>query len=218
MIIHDMEQGSPEWVQARLGMPTASRFHEIMTERTCKASASAGKYMAELLTEWLTGFPQEAESNEWMQRGQQLEPQARDWYSFERDVDVATVGFVTTDDGMVGCSPDGLVGEGGGLEIKCFEAVHHIRVLTATTPLDAVAAKMTQVQGGLWITEREWWDVVAWNPHLPPCTVRVYRDEEYIRALSGHVTRFVADMVEAREKLQRMGREGRTEILQGGVR
>ena len=120
MIIHDVEQGSPEWFGVR-HVPTASNFSKILTAGG-KASTSANVYMIDLLATWLVGFaPDEGFGNAWTDRGHELEVIARENYEIERDT-VTEIGFCTTDDGLYGCSPDGLVGAFGGLEIKCPNA------------------------------------------------------------------------------------------------
>ena len=211
MIRLDMVQGSPEWQEARLGIPTASAFHRIMTPATRKWSSQVDAYMAELVVEWMTGLPAGDDlDTPWMQRGRALEDRAVGWYEFEHDATVDRIGFAFNDAETAGCSPDGLVGPDGGLEVKCRGATEHVRYLLGS---DQIAA-MTQVQGGMWICGREWWDVLANNPDLPQRLVRVYRDDAYIRDLAGYVDRFVADLIEAREKITRARESGlvRSEI------
>jgi hypothetical protein len=206
VILHDMEQGSPEWFAARRGVPTASQFHRILTPKTLKMSSQADGYMNELLAEWLIGETCDGSaSSGWMERGNDLEPLAARWYAFEHDVDVQTVGFATTDDGLIGGSPDRLVGEDGGLEIKCPAAKVHVAHLRG---LDAFAkAHWLQIQGGMWVCERAWWDILSYNPVLPSAELRVPADPKTIDALRESVTRFVQNMLEARDKLIKSGCE-----------
>ena len=138
MKIIDVTQGTPEWIQARLGIPTASEFHKIVGNSTGELSRSrdkkglsevAKKYAYRLVAETLLGRELEKPpGTPWaMEQGKRLEPLAREQYSFTNDVEVRTVGFVTTDDGRVGCSPDGLIiGARGGLEIKCLLDESHM--------------------------------------------------------------------------------------------
>ena len=110
------------WIEARLGIPTASEFSKIVTPGG-KLSASRDEYIGTLLAEWALGEQDAEFQSEWAERGKLLEPEARDYYRFHRDADVATVGFVYRDDARsVGCSPDGIVGGDGLLELKCPKA------------------------------------------------------------------------------------------------
>lgn len=199
-----MEQGTHEWLMARLGKPTASRFDQIITPSTRKPSKSAKGLRHRLLAEEILGYPLDDVSNEWTHRGTTMEAEAVAWYELQRDVTVQRVGFVLRDNEKVGASPDGLVGEDGGLEIKCFSAPRHIECLLGDDP-----ASMTQVQGCMWICERAWWDVLAYNPVMPPVLVRVQRDPEFIEALEVAVNKFLTDMDNARRKIAGMGAVGR---------
>ena len=129
MKILDFEQGSIDWVAARKGIPTASRFSDICTAKTGALSASAKKYAAELLVE-RNGFETPHFTTEAMEHGIVTEKTARDWFEFQYDVDVTQVGMVTTDDGRIACSPDGLIYSGDmlchGWECKCPLAKTHM--------------------------------------------------------------------------------------------
>lgn len=189
MITHAVEQGTPEWHNLRLGIPTASKFSQILTPKTLKLSSQADKYALRLLAEWAIGEPAEDVSGPWLDRGTEMEAEARAWYSFSRDAEVRADVFCTTDDGLAGCSPDGLVGEDGtegGLEIKCRSAANHIDCLLGNRPI----ADRGQVQGCLWVTGAEWWDVLAYNPHLPKKVERVYPDPDYQAALTDAMQQF----------------------------
>jgi hypothetical protein len=187
MIHIDCEQGSRAWLMAKVGIPSASNFHRVLTPKTLKASSAAEGYAHELLAEMVLGRPLDDATTEFMQRGTLLEKSARDWYSLQHDVDVTRVGFLMSDDRRVGCSPDGLIGEDGGLEIKCPSAPVHIGYLLG----DAADKYRCQVQGALWITGRSYWDFVSYNPDLPPCMLRFERDEKFIAALAGAVAAFI---------------------------
>lgn len=202
----DVEQGTHEWLMARLGKPTASRFDQIMTEAKRQYSKQAKSLRSRLLAEWMLGYPMDDVSNEWTTRGTTLESDAVAWYELQRDVEVQRVGFGMLDDESAGASPDGLIGNDGGLEIKCFSAPHHIDCLLGADP-----ATKTQVQGNIWVFEREWWDVLAYNPALPPVLIRVPRDDKYIEDLSGCVRKFTVDLANAKRKIEGMGEMGRLE-------
>lgn len=199
MIVHNMGQYSPEWWAARLGIPTASRFDEILTP-TGKLSTQADKYMMELLAEWLSGGPNPQFETEWMRRGTELEPEARKYYAFATDAEIVQVGFITRDDGMVGASPDALVNSDGLSEIKCPAPHTHVGYLLGAK---LATQYIPQVQGQLWIAEREWCDWISYHPTMPPCIVRVNRDDGYIKALASAVDEFLGKMLAKRELLRK---------------
>jgi hypothetical protein len=129
MIIHDCVQGSERWHRLRLGIPTASCFSKIVTPGG-KLSKQSDAYLRRLLAEWLYGAPlEDPEStyrSEWMQRGHDLEESAVHAYEFQTGHTAEKVGFVTDDDGKLGCSPDRLIGETGLLEIKVPAPPTHV--------------------------------------------------------------------------------------------
>ncbi len=190
ILVH--EQGSPEWLMARLGCPSGSGFSKLVTS-TGKPSTSAETYINELIAEKVIGEPPENNPNEWMQRGTLLEPDARAFYEFDRDVTVTEVGFCMHDVLECGVSPDGLVGDAGGLEIKCPKPSTHIKYLRSQAGYlqkkEPPVEYYQQVMGCLWITEREWWDFLSYHPSLPPMLVRVERNEAYIKQLAEQVER-----------------------------
>lgn len=203
MKVLDVRQGSPEWSEARLGIPTCSRFGEIVTPARLAYSSSAARYQAEILCEWALGFPVERGSSQAMERGTGMEDEARAWYEMQRDVGVVPTGFVLRGDGLVGGSPDGIVGEDGGVEIKCPMA--HTHVLYLLSPARLVTDYGPQVQGYMYLTGREWWDVMSYHPTLPRVLERVDRDEPFQTALAEHLERFLTELAEGREKLLAMG-------------
>ena len=181
------EQGSDEWVRARLAVPSASMFAKIVTTKGAW-STQADSYINQLIAEDLTGEPTPFYQNEHMARGTELEPEARAAFEFLTDQTVTEVGFCLHDTLRAGCSPDGLIGEKGGLEIKCPAAATHVSYLRD----EKLPSKYyQQVMGCLWITGREWWDFMSYHPDMKPLIVRVERDEEYIAALEKHITKAV---------------------------
>jgi len=198
MKIIDVEQGTESWFRARAGLPTASKFSEIFTSQ-CKPSTSQGRYMNTLLAEWMYGGQVENFTNDWMNRGTELEPDARSYYEMSKNVDVEQVGFVTTDDRSAGGSPDGLLPD-GGIEIKCPSPGVHIEYLLK----DNIPAKyIPQVQGLMWICERDHWDFVSYYPDMSKqLIVRIDRDDKYIFGLIAELTKFNIKMMEKREQLK----------------
>lgn len=205
MRIIDCEQGTPAWSALRVARPTTSRFHKIIQPTKLKYSGQAPAFVAQLLAEReLTYSLEDWKGNDYSHRGTTLETKALSYYELVRNLDVLRVGFIESDDGRVGCSPDGLVGADGGLEIKCYAPAHHMRCLLGEAPVG-----ITQLQGSLWMTGRKWWDVLAYSPIFPPVLLRVERDEKFIAALAGCVKRFLEEMDAGQERLDAMGQKGR---------
>ena len=187
MRVHNHEQGSEEWLESRLGRPTASNFSKLITP-TGKASSSADAYINELIAQKITGEIPEFYKNAAMERGNELEPAAKALYEFTRDVEVVEVGLCLHDTLECGASPDGLVNDDGGIEIKCPLPHTHIGYLKdGKVPTKYIP----QIQGCLWITEREWWDFMSYHPSMEDLIVRVYRDEAYIKKMADVVSRTV---------------------------
>ena len=206
MIKLNMEQGSQEWHEKRLGIPTASQFDRILTPNKLTLSKSADKYMRELVAEYILGEPNDNFVSEPMQRGIDLELEAVKCYEFKQDVDTEKVGLCLRDDGLVGCSPDRLVGVGGGLEIKTPMAPTHIGYLIE--PESLVEEYKGQVQGALYITDAGHWDMLSYNPKMQEVIIRVYRDEKYITALDEALDGFLERLGLAKDKLKALGITG----------
>lgn len=203
MRIIECAQGSPEWRAARLGIPTASQFSRILTPTKLEYAKGAETYIRELLAEWLTGEPQDEGGSGWTDRGTGMEDEARAWYEAQYDVTVRQVGFCVSDDGTVGCSPDGLVGDDGGLEIKCPAAKTHIGYLL--DPMSLVADYRHQIQGGLYVTGRKWWDVVSYSPIMPAVVVRRWPETDYHGSLGSVLDLFTKTLGEHKAALAAKG-------------
>lgn len=196
--IVNCEQNSPEWHRARLGIPTASSFDAIMTPGKTKTEQKTRRtYMLKLAGEILTGQPIEMVTTRDMERGHALEPEARDLYTLQAEAKLDRVGFVKR--GRVGCSPDSLIGDDGGLEIKT-KAPHLL--IDVTLKDEFPEEHKAQVQGALWITGRKWWDLAVYWPGLPLFVKRVYRDEAYIQTLAAEVERFRTDLDDVVAQMQ----------------
>lgn len=198
MIRLDVKQGSLEWQLARLGIPTASQFHRIVTPKTMRLSSGVDTYAHELLAEEMLGHPINEDESQFMTRGTALEQQAMQFYEFTRDVKTERVGLVLRDDALVGCSPDRLVGEDGGLELKCPSAAVHVSYMLNVADAGKFNA---QIQGALWLTGRQWWDWLSYNPELPSVLVRFHRDEKFIATLETAIGHFIEYLDECRRKL-----------------
>lgn len=200
MQILNLEQGSEQWHKARLGIATASRFKDIITPAKGDKSASYKGYMYELIAEKLTKGKEDFFKSEWMERGNEIEPLARASYEFIHEVEVKQVGIMLNDEGTIGASPDGLIGDAGGLEIKCPKPSTVVKyMLDGGLPLEY----KPQVMGSLWISGREWWDFLAFHPSMDFYQIRVYRDEDYIKKMNQHITDFVDELQNNYEKLRK---------------
>lgn len=189
------EQGSDEWLQARVGVATGSKYSDIMARTRSGYAASRKNYMAELVVERLTGRPTERYVNAAMQWGTETEPVARLAYTLSTGNDVEETGLWLHNDIPTGASPDGLIGLDGLIEIKCPNTATHLETLvTKQIPREHVA----QVQGQMWITGRMWCDFVSFDPRLPEnaqmIIIRVERDEAYIKEMELEIRGFLADV------------------------
>lgn len=203
MIVVACEQGSPEWVAARLGVVTASEFDNILTAKTLKPSAQAQAYLCRLVAETILGVPVETDGNSFMERGKELEPEAANLYAMLRDVEPETVGFVLRDDRRLGASPDRLIGKDGGLEIKCPLAHNHVANLL--DPDGFRDKHRTQVQVSMLVTGRSYWDSMSYNPVMPPVIVRSEPDAAWRKAAEPALADFLARMDEALSKVYAAG-------------
>lgn len=198
------EQNSDEWLRARLGCITASELDAVMAKGKGKAKNEPSKtrrtYMLKLIGERITGQPAEHFTNKAMERGHEMEPQARELYALLTDTAPESIGFLKRGD--VGCSPDSLVPTDGGLEIKT-KAPHLLAEIILANKMPP--EHKHQVQGSLWIAEREWWDFMAYWPRMPPFIERQYRDELYINSIQSAVNQFRDEMLELLEKIKRFG-------------
>lgn len=186
------EQGSPEWLEARLGIVTMSRLSALLVNG--KSASGFGKdaytYMNQLIGERITGELDDSfQGNRHTERGHELEPLARQLYADTTGNEAEEVGIILNHG--AGYSPDGLVSNDGLIEIKTKQPKHQIEVLLAgEIPKDHIA----QCQGGLWVSEREWIDFVSYWPGMPLFVKRAYRDEKMIRTIAERVDAFYEEM------------------------
>ena len=198
-IILDVAQGSPEWYSLRTGLPTASCLCKIVTSKG-EPSKQAKKYMYQLAGERLLGFSPKGYQNDDMLRGSELEAEARETYEFITDAEVKQTGFCFKDEQkLYGCSCDGLIGDEGGLEIKCPSLSVGVEYLDkGKLPV----AYVQQVQGCMLVTGRSWWDFLSYYPGLPPLLIRVDRDEEFIALLETALGTFCEQLDTTVERLK----------------
>jgi len=190
-------QGSPEWLAALLGMATASKFADAVKATKTGRAAVSTDYAGQLAYERVMGEPAEIVfQNAAMKRGTELEPKARSWYESKTGDLVETAGLLVTECGRFGYSPDGLVGTDGLIEIKCPLGKQFVSVITS----DDASDYMHQIQGGLWITGRQWCDLVIYtDAHDGQGYIqRIQRDEVFIAKLAAELVTFdlyVAELV-----------------------
>lgn len=197
------EQGSPEWLAARLGNCTASRFKDVMDflKKGGEGAKRAG-YRMELVIERLTGVSVYHFVSDAMQWGTDNEPAARMAYEALTGAMVMVPGYTPHPKiPKCGGSIDGTVDEAGMIEIKCPTTATHIKAL-----LSKECEYLPQIQGYLWITGRQWCDFVSYDPRLPEglqlYVQRIERDDNYIAELAGNVIQFLAEVEELHAKLK----------------
>lgn len=198
------EQGSQEWLQERCGRVTASRVADVMATTKSGPGAARKNYMAQLLTERLTGTVAEGFTNEAMRWGTEKEPQARAMYELQTGLDVVEVGFVPHPDlEGTGASPDGLVGDSGLVEIKCPQTATHIETLRG----GGIDRKyVLQMHHQMICTERDWCDFVSFDPRLPAAMQlhirRVESDAGLAEKITAAITQFLTELNQAEADLR----------------
>jgi len=191
--IIEAPQGSDEWLQARCGVITASNFATAIGSGKTMQS-----YMYKLAAERITGEVAEMYKNDAMQRGNDLEPVACKEYEFEHNTTVQETSLWLLDDD-IGASPDRLIGDDGLLEIKCPLAHTHVGYLDK---LKLPSIYKAQVQGQMWVTDRQWCDFVSYHPDMKSMTIRVLRDDDYIKELSDKINEFKIKLIKLVERIQ----------------
>lgn len=195
-ILTDLVQGSPEWLEARRGMVTASEVGALITAKTLKVAANdTSRALALLLVaERITGWVDPVYVGGDMIRGTLDEPVARDWYG-EHHASVSEVGFIVRDDWgfSIGYSPDGLVGDDGLIEVKSRRAKKHLATILAD---EVPAENVAQIQCGLLVSGRSWCDYVSWCGGMPMWTKRVFPDPAWQDAIVEAVRAFEATAAE----------------------
>lgn len=189
-------QGSDAWILSRLGKVTASRIADVMAKTRSGYGASRANYLAELLTERLTGQPAERYTNAAMEWGTAQEPAARVAYEIAHNVMVEEVGFIQHP--LIpesGASPDGMVGNLGLVEIKAPNTSTHVDTLLGETVPDKYAKQM---QWQMACTGRQWCDFCSFDPRLPPSmqlwVKRVMRDPTMIDEIEAEVRAFLKEL------------------------
>lgn len=189
---NDIQQGTDAWLELRRGIVTASVVGQLLTATSRPANNDTSRRLTlTLVAERITGEIEPVYVNDDMLRGQLDEPIARDLYQehFAGGEEVTTTGFLIRDDyGFpIGASPDGLVGNDGGLEVKCPRAKGHIATILAD---EVPAYHLAQIQTCLLVTGRKWWDFMSFHGGLKPYVKRVYPDQKWHEAIVDAVGAF----------------------------
>jgi hypothetical protein len=193
----DIIQGSVQWLEARAGVVTASEAKELLTD---KLAARNGQMVETLLARklaerWLGPLPNF--SSFATEQGQILEQSAFDCYAFEHDSRIQKVGFITTDDGRCGCSPDGITPD-YGVEIKSLQPVHHVKCLMGGELPEEYAA---QVHFSLWVTGLPEWKLFLYHRRLPHLLLSVEPEREIIANIGSAITSFNSRFAEEWAKI-----------------
>ncbi|OOF59334.1 lambda exonuclease family protein [Rodentibacter myodis] len=198
-----IEQGSPEWFEQRKGKVTASRIADLMAKTKSGYSTSRQNYLMQLLCERLTGKVVESYKSDAMQRGNELEGEARNRYQIETGEIVEQISFIDHPTiNFAGASPDGLVGKDGLIEIKCPNTATHIDTLRTKKPADRC---YKQMQWQMACTGRAWCDFISFDDRLPEhlsyfCT-RIPRDEQAIIEIETEVIAFLTELENTQNEL-----------------
>ena len=200
-----MEQRTDEWFAARIGKVTASRVADVIAKTKSGYGAGRANYLADLVVERLTGQKSQGFSNAAMEWGTEQEPHARAAYSAKTGILVEEVGFIDHPTvAMSGASPDGFAEE-GLIEVKCPNTATHLEYVLAELP---PLKYFTQMQWQMACTGRPWCDFVSFDPRLPErlqlLIVRVPRDDVYIAMLEAEVKKFLAELDDNLNKLEKV--------------
>ncbi len=197
---YDVDQGSEKHEYLRMGIPTSSNFDKIITPLG-KPSKQAEKYAYFLIAERFLNRKINTYTSAAMENGKIMEEDAANDYELQTGRETKAIGFVTTDDGLIGCSPDRFVGDDGLVEFKCPMPQTQIEYLL-TGKVDR--EYWPQLQGQLFVTGRQWVDIMSYNPELPRCIVRVERDNEFIACLENLLWEFNTFIKEIMAKITEM--------------
>lgn len=199
--VYNISQGTLEWLRLRAGKPTASELHNLVTP-LFKPRDSKGRHsylMRKLAEKWIGDVLPDPGSSWAMEQGNLREEDAIPSFEFDHGVRVEQVGFIETDDGTFGCSPDGLIGDAGGLEIKCCQPAAHLEYCLAGELPKEYAA---QVHGCMFATGRRWWIFKSYRPGYPEFEITVQRDEAIMAKIKEVVDAFATDLDAALAKLK----------------
>lgn len=180
---HNCTQGEADWMMIRLGKVTASEMGNLLTPKLAiKDGAGVTTYLYQKVAEAHRMKPLPGFSSWATDRGTELEMDARKWYQMKNpSARMRTVGFIEHDDGRCGCSPDALINDDGGLELKCPEPTNHVRYLVdGVLPGDYAP----QVHMAMYVTGRPWWRFMSYHTGFPKFVLTVERDEKVCKTIA----------------------------------
>jgi len=192
MFEHGAAQNTEAWEQARLGCATASQFNRIVTPAKNSLAKGRETYAHELVAERLGIHTPKPMPSFWMDRGTELEPEARSCYGFSHGGEIRTPGLIYGDESRTwGGSPDALVDDDGLLEIKCPKPETHIKtMLTKQVPSQYIP----QVRGLMMVCDRAWCDFYSYHPELAPVKIRVERCDAWESSFADHLFTFLEEV------------------------
>ncbi len=202
MKIHDCQQGTLEWTKLHFGIPTASGLDNLLTpEFELRKGELTKTYVYKKVAEKLQGRPliDLSASSFMLEQGMILESEGRPWFALEYDKKIKQVGFISTDDGQFGCSPDGLIeGEDCGLEIKCPSAPIHVKYL-----VNGVLPKeyACQVLGSMFVTGFTKWIFVSYRRGFPALVLEIHHNEKAMSMIRAAINQFHADFDRAMQRI-----------------
>ncbi len=201
--IFNCEQGSIEWHETKLGIPSASNFSDVMATGEGKVRS---KYLRVLAGETVCGIPRETYRNAAMERGKMMEADIRNLYALVANVEPEQIGFVkrTMMVGFAGCSPDAFVGADGVLEIKSAAPDILIEIMKAGR---VPPEHLPQCQGAMLVTGRSFCDLAIGYSGMPLFHRRIKRDPAYIARLETAIETFNEDLAELVAWVRAYGKE-----------
>ncbi len=203
MKIHDCEQMTLEWIRLHFGIPTAACLDQLLTpEFELRKGEMPKTLVYKKVAEVIQNRPMIDldKSSFMMEQGMILEEEARPWFELEYEKKIKQVGFITSDDGRVGCSPDGLIeGEECGIEIKCPAAHTHVKYLVnGVLPKEYVA----QVYGSMFVTGFKRWMFVSYRRGFPALVLEIQRDENAMAAIERAIFEFHHQFEQATHRIK----------------
>jgi hypothetical protein len=198
LLIKDISQGSEEWFKEKLGKPSASNASKIITNEGKKSKQREG-YLYQLAAEIITGKREETYQNQNMIDGIEREQESREFYELINGVEVEQVGVVYKDEKkQFLCSPDGIVNNSYGLELKNVLPKTQVKYLLNNR---LPSEYFSQVQFSLYVTGFKFWDFVSYAPEIKPLIVRVFPDNNFIALLAEALHLFCCDLDRIVEKV-----------------
>jgi hypothetical protein len=193
------EQGSLQWLMARAGVVTASELDALISPfGAIRKGDGVWTYLTKKLAEKWSGAPLPSGSTFDMEQGQILEEKAKPAFTIETGIAIENVAFITSDDGLFGCSPDSIIGNESGVEIKCPRLETHVGyLLDGVLPPQYVA----QIQGSMFVTGFKTWHFFSYRRKIPPLHLVIERDEKYQASLKSALEGFKAQFDKAWNKL-----------------